>query len=121
MLKNQYNFNNQTGQFKERIEIFMTTISSDQIGQNVKVNTSIGRYWAMVKTYVNRNEIRNGLERTAEDLRFVVKYSKGLNDLLNSSGTIFDVSYDGLNYRVLEAINDNQQNKTFTLRVEALK
>ena len=46
---------------------------------------------------------------------------KGLADLVESNGVEFDLTHNGRDYRVVEAINDNLQNKTITIRVELLK
>lgn len=121
MITFKYNHNNQTGKYRERINIQRTVLTKDSIGQNVRVKTDFGSYWAMVKTYTNQVEIRNHNERTADNIRFVVKYSKGLADLVESNGVEFDLTHNGRDYRVVEAINDNLQNKTITIRVELLK
>ena len=121
MFKNQYNFNNQSGQFRQRIQILQRQITQDSIGQNVEQDVDFGTYWAMVKTFVNRNQLNNDVEKTYEDRRFVIKYSRRLSDLLSTQDTIFHVRYKGNEYRVLEATNDNEQNKTLTIRVVDVK
>ena len=50
MISFKYNHNNQTGKYRERINIQRTVLTKDSIGQNVRVKTDFGSYWAMVKT-----------------------------------------------------------------------
>lgn len=113
----KYNYNNQTGMYRERIKIMQCSTTVDDIGQEIESYVDRGSYWSMVKTFSNREELRNGSEKFAIDKRFVIKYNKGLDDFVDSEQNTFEVIHKGITYKVKEAINDNDLNETITIRL----
>ena len=119
MLKNQYNYNNQTGMYRQKIKLTRRTVTTDALLQPIETFEEYGSYWAMIKTFDNRQELQSGTEQTRVRKRFVVKYAKSLQEFLDSEHTSFELEHKGIIYDVREAVNDNELNVTITIYVEA--
>lgn len=103
--------------YRERIKLMKLEITLDDISQEIETYVDYGNYWSMVKTFSNREELRNGTEKFAIDKRFVIKYNKSLDDFVDSEQNTFQVIHKGVTYDVKEAINDNDLNETITIRL----
>lgn len=121
MNENKYNRNNQSGLFRERIEVSRLINTVDRIRQQVESYEPVGTFWAMVKSYSNRERIDEGTEHFEIDKRFVIKYNRELLDIINENNNTFVVLHRGIMYDVKEAVNDNQLNKTITIRLRGVR
>lgn len=113
----KYNYNNQTGMFRNKIQLLKTIQTVDDLHQDIESVEDFGFYWAMVKTNRARHLLEDGQDQTQYLKRYVIKYTKRLNDFLNSDHTNFKVLDKGIEYEVLEAVNDNDLNTTVTIYV----
>ena len=120
MKDNKYNYNNQTGMFRNLISINKLEIVQDEIMQDIEVASLYGRYWAMIKTNRAVDRFQSDEQTTEETIRFVIKYAKSLDEFINSDKTRFKISHKGNEYEVVEAINDNELNQTITILVRGV-
>ena len=118
MLKNQYNYNSQTGMYREKINLTRRTVTTDALLQPIETFQDFGSYWAMVKTFNNQEQLQNGTEQLRIRKRFVIKYAKSLQDFIDADHTTFELNHKNVTYDVKEAVNDNELNKTITIYVE---
>ncbi|MEQ6353942.1 phage head closure protein [Lysinibacillus sp. M3] len=118
MKKNNYNYNNQTGMYRHKIFLRQRTITTDDLLQEIETFEDYGHFWAMVKTSKNGELIENGQEQVKVQKRYVLKYSKKLDDFINVEKTSFELVHKGVIFDVREAINDNDMNETITVYAE---
>lgn len=118
MKKNNYNYNNQTGMYREKILLRQRTVAQDELMQDIESFEDWGSYWAMVKTSQNGEVMSAAQEQMKIQKRYVVKYSKSLDGFINAEKTSFEIIHKGITYDVKEAINDNDLNQTITIYVE---
>lgn len=118
MKKNNYNYNNQTGMYRHKILLRQRVIITDDLLQEIETYEDYGHFWAMVKTSKNGELIENGQEQVKVQKRYVLKYSKKLDDFINAEKTSFELVHKGVIFDVREAINDNDMNETITVYAE---
>ena len=117
MRDNKYNYNSQTGMFREKLQLRQRSVTQDDLLQDIETYTDWGTYWAMVKTLTNRERIEAGQEQLNYSKRFVIKYAKSLDEFIASDQATFEIIHKGITYNVKEAFNDNDLNKTITVFV----
>ncbi|MBG9453309.1 hypothetical protein ABE61_04245 [Lysinibacillus sphaericus] len=105
-------------QFDKRVLLRKRFLTTDDLLQEIEAFTDYGTYWAMVKTMKASEVITSGQEQTAKQIRFVLRYSKGLNTFIESEKTSFQIVYSGTIYDVKSAINDDEANLTITIIAE---
>lgn len=115
---NKYNYNNQTGMYRNKILLRQRVVIQDELMQDIETYVDYGTFWAMVKTSNAREQLEGGQESTEIQKRYVVKYSKRLDEFINAEKTTFEVIHNGVTFDVKEAINDNDLNETVTIFVE---
>ena len=115
---NKYNYNNQTGMYRNKIMLRQRVTELDELLQEIETYIDYGTFWAMVKTSNSREQIDAGQESTEIQKRYVLKYSKQLDEFINAEKTTFEVIHNGITFDVKEAINDNDLNETVTIYVE---
>lgn len=115
---NKYNYNNQTGMYRNKILLRQRVVIQDELMQDIETYVDYGTIWAMVKTSNSREQLEGGQESTEIQKRYVVKYSKRLDDFINAEKTTFEIIHNGITLDVKEAINDNDLNETVTFYVE---
>lgn len=113
----KYNYNNQSGMFRNKILLLRRSTVTDELLQEIETTEDFGYYWAMVKTNRNQHVINDGQDQTQYNKRYVIKYTKRLDDFINADHTNFEIVDGGITYDVLEAINDNDLNSTITVYV----
>lgn len=114
MKPNKYNYNNQTGMYRNKVLIQKRIIQEDDRKQQTSTFVDFGFYFSMKKTQ-KFDEIESASNEKMYVLdRFVIKYSKHLNDLIESEGTSIRIVHGNLNYDVISAVNDNGLNETIT-------
>lgn len=118
MKKNNYNYNNQTGMYREKILLRQRTVAQDELMQDIEDFEDWGSYWAMVKTSQNSEVMGAAQEQTKIQKRYIVKYTKSLDGFIYAEKTSFEIIHKGITYDVKEAINDNDLNQTITIYVE---
>ena len=118
MKPQNYNYNNQTGMYRHKIMLRQRVVIQDELLQDIESFIDYGTFWAMVKTSNSREQINSGQESTEIQKRYVLKYSKRLDEFINSEKTSFEVVHNGVVFDVKEAINDNDMNETITVFVE---
>jgi len=115
---NKYNYNNQTGMYRNKILLRQRVVVQDELLQDIEDYADYGTFWAMVKTSKNNETIVAGQESTKIQKRYVLKYSSRLDDFINAEKTSFEVVHNGIIYDVKEAIDDNDLHDTITIYVE---
>jgi len=115
---NRYNYNNQSGMYRNKILLRQRVVIQDELLQDIETYIDYGTFWAMVKTSNSREQIEGGQESTEIQKRYVIKYSKRLDEFINAEKTTFEVIHNGVTFDVKEAINDNDLNETVTIYVE---
>ena len=118
MKPNKYNYNNQTGMYREKILIRQRIVTQDDLLQDKDDYDDYGTFWAMVKTSDNNEEVSNGSEKLVVKKRYVLKYSKRLEDFINAEKTSFEIVHKGVIFDVKKAIDDNDLHETITVFVE---
>ena len=118
MKPNKYNYNNQSGMYRNKIMLRQRFIELDEMMQEIETYNDYGTFWAMVKTSNSREQIEGGQESTEIQKRYVIKYSKRLDEFINAEKTTFEIIHNGITFDVKEAINDNDLNETVTIYVE---
>ncbi|MFJ7888403.1 phage head closure protein [Lysinibacillus xylanilyticus] len=114
----KYNENNHSGLYRHRISIRKSILTKDELLQEIETFEDYGRYWAMIKTLKGSEIIGAGREQTKFEKRFVVKYTKSLDEFINTEQTSFVIVQKGIVYDVKSAINDDDMNVTVTIVVE---
>ena len=113
----KYNPNNNTGSYRHRISVYKRTITVDELLQEIETFEEVTKLWAMIKT-LKGQEVMNGDTSTVNTSRFVVRYSNTLHDLFAEEKTSLEINYRGVVYNIKEVINDDEQNKTYTIVAE---
>lgn len=106
------------GQFNRKITLKKRSIAEDALGQEIESFSDFGTFWAMVKTTRSSEAINIGNLQSLKVTRFILRYSRSLNELIESDGTHFTLVYKGLEYDVKSVINDDEANKTVTIIAE---
>ena len=101
--------------FRHKITIKQPTIVIDEYKQQSERFVDFGIYFAMKKTQKSNEVIGEGLEKAEIVDRFIVKYSKRLNTLIETEGTGFKLFHNNAEYDVISAINDNGMNEHITI------
>ena len=104
--------------FKHRIELFQRTTIIDELLQETETYESWGKLWADIKTIKGTEYIAAAQEKQNKTVRFVVRYSKPLERLLQADKTSFEIVYKSVTYDVKDAMNDDEMNKTVTIIAE---
>lgn len=115
MRDDKYNYNSQTGMFREKILLRRRTVIQDELLQDIETYEDWGSYFAMVKTLTNRERIEVGQEQLMYTKRYVIKYAKSLDKFIESDQASFEIVHKGITCEVKEAVNDNDLNKTITI------
>jgi len=118
MKPNRYNANSHSGRFNKRVSIWGPMITQDEIGNEIETFGEICTVWAMVKTLKGSEYAAAAQTNTVHITRFVVRYSKPLDDLFCEHGTRIELRYKGKKYDVKSIINDDELNETFTIIAE---
>lgn len=118
MKPNKYNYNNQTGMYRNKILLRQRVIIQDDLLQDIEDYEDYGTFWAMVKTSKNGEIVENGQEQTKVQKRYVLKYSTRLSDFINAEKTSFEIVHNGVIFDVKEAFDDNDLHETITVYVE---
>lgn len=114
----KYNENNHSGLYRHRILLRKRTLITDELLQEIESFEDYGRYWAMIKTLKGSEIMGAGREQSKVEKRFVLKYTKSLDEFINSEHTTFEVVQKGVVYDVKSATNDDDMNITVTIVVE---
>jgi SPP1 family predicted phage head-tail adaptor len=91
----------------------------DELLQEIESYTDYGKYWAMIKTVKGNEYISAAQEKFEKTVRFVVLYSKTLEDFINAEKTSFEIVYKGITYDVKDANNDDEMNVKVTIIAES--
>lgn len=105
-------------QFNKRILIRKRTLTTDELLQEIETFEDYGGYWAMVKTLKGSEIMGAGREQTKVEKRYVLRYSKSLDEFIKNEHTTFEVVHNDVLYDVKSAINDDDMNITVTIVVE---
>lgn len=106
------------GDFNKKITLQKRTIEQDELFQDIETFENFGTFWANVKTTRSSEAVTSGNLESLKETRFILRYSKKLNNLLESDKTHFSLVYKGATYDVKSAINDNEENVTVTIVAE---
>ena len=106
------------GDFNKKITLQKRTIIQDELMQDIETLVDYGTFWASVKTTRSSEAIAAGNLNSLNEMRFILRYSKKLESLLESDKTHFTLVYKGANYNVKSAINDNEEHVTVTIVAE---
>ena len=118
MKANKYNYNTQTGMYRNRILIRRRVLRVDELLQQIETFEDYGNFWAMIKTLKANEFIGSGNEETDNRKRFVIKYSKTLDEFIRSDVSTFEIVYKGNTYDVKGCVNDNELNETVTITAD---
>lgn len=118
MKPNKYNYNNQTGMYRNKILLRQRVTELDDLMQEIETFVDYGTFWAMVKTSKNGELVENGQEQLRVQKRYVLKYSTRLADFINAEKTSFEIIHNGVIFDVKEAFDDNDLHETITVYVE---
>lgn len=118
MQPNKYNQSSHTGRFNKRIAFWGPTVTQDEIGNEIETFGEICKAWSMIKTLKGTESQAAAQSNTVNTTRFVVHYSKFLSDLFDEKKTKLELHYKGTIYDIKSIINDDEQNKTFTIIAE---
>lgn len=116
---NKYNYNSHSGRFNKRVSIHGPIITSDEIGNQIKTFGEMCKVWAMVKTTKGSEYAAAAQTKSLTITRFVVRYSKSLDELFSLYKTKIEFHYKQAKYDVVSIFNDDEQNKTFTIIAES--
>ena len=118
MRDNKYNSKSHSGRFNKRISVMGPVISKDEIGNETETFGELCRIWSMVKTTKGAEFFAAAQTNTEHITRFVVRYSKMLDDLFAENKTRIEIQYKNVSYDVKSIINDDELNTTFTIVAE---
>lgn len=90
----------------------------DELLQEIESYSDYGKYWSMIKTIKGSEYISAAQEQFEKNVRFVIRYSKSLDVLIDTEKTSFEIVYKGVTYDVKDAVNDDEMNNTVTLVAE---
>lgn len=115
----KYNPSNHSGRFNKRITLWGPVVVQDEIGNEVESFEEIVTLWSMVKTTKGSEYFAAAQTNSVNTVRFVVRYSKSLEEIFNRETSKFEIEYKGIRYDVQGApINDDELNKTYTIIAE---
>jgi len=115
---NRYNSNSHSGRFNKRITIMGPIITKDDIGNEAEDFVELLKLWSMVKT-TKGSEFTAAAQTNSEHItRFVVRYSKTIDELFAEKKTRIEIRYKNVTYDVKSIINDDELNATFTIITE---
>lgn len=104
-------------QFNKRIILQKKEIELDDLLQEIETFVEYDPLWAMYKSSRASEVIESGREQMAKEGRFVVRWSKGLQQFINNERATFEILFNDRIYDVESAINDDEANKTITIIV----
>lgn len=104
--------------FRHRIELLERKIAKDDLMQEIETYESWSKLWADVKTTKGSEYINAAQEQQKVVTRFIVRYSKTLSEFVNQQKTGFQIVFKSIVYDVIDVINDDELNKTFTIIAE---
>jgi len=104
--------------FNTKISLQQRDITVDEIGQEIIEYIEFGTFWASAKTTRSSEAINSGNLESLKQIRFILRYSKKLNELITLDKTHFSLIHKGIQYDVLSVINDDEKNKTVTIVAE---
>lgn len=105
-------------QFDKRITLKKQKAGDGLLCEEQNEHIEICKLWAMIKT-LRGEEVMNGDTKMKNTSRFVVRYSKFLDELFNSKEvTLLEIHFKNKIYDIKSVINDDEQNKTFTIVAE---
>ncbi|MCM3628801.1 phage head closure protein [Paenibacillus glycanilyticus] len=118
MNPNKYNANSHTGRFNKRITIMGQSVIQDEIGNEIEVFTEICKLWSMIKTLRGSEYNAAGQTESVDITRFIIKWTRTIEDIFALEKTKLSVQYKGISYDVKSVINDDELNQTFTIIAE---
>ncbi|MEF2965038.1 phage head closure protein [Paenibacillus sp. M1] len=119
MQDNKYNPNSHSGRFNKRITLYGPVVTQDEIGNEIETFGEICTLWSMVKTTKGTEYFAAAQTNSVNTVRFVVRYSKYLEEIFKKEKSKFEVEYKSVRYDVQGyPINDDELNKTFTIIAE---
>ena len=104
--------------FRHRIELFKRSTTVDDLLQEIETYESVGKLWADIKTLKGSEYIGAAQEKQNKMTRFIVRYSKSIEQFLQTEKTSFEILFKGVTYDVKDAMNDDEMNKTVTIIAE---
>ena len=119
MLENRYNYNTQTGAYRERILIRRRILTQDALLQEVETFEDLGYFWSRIITTRGQEYFAASQEGQQNVTRFIFKYAKALDMLIYEQHTHFELVYKNRTYDVKTAYNDNERDNTITIIAEA--
>lgn len=105
-------------QFNKRITICRSVLTRMELSQKKETFEDVFRVWAMVKTLRGNEYIAAAQVKAENTTRFVVRYSRAIEELTDEQKTRFAIRYKEKMYDVKSIINDDEMNKTFTIITE---
>ncbi|MDN8590932.1 phage head closure protein [Paenibacillus sp. 11B] len=118
MRDNKYNANSHSGRFNKRITVMGPVIIKDDIGNESEAFSELRTLWSMVKTTKGSEFMAAAQNNTEHVTRFVVHYSKALDELFAEKKTRIEIRFKNVTYDVKSIINDDELNITFTIIAE---
>lgn len=106
------------GQFNKKIQLMKRTITKDEYMQEIETFELYASPFAMVRTIKSSEAIKAGNLSALKETRFVVRYSKKIAQLVVENETHFKLIFKSEEYEVKSIVNDDEQNKTFTIVAE---
>lgn len=101
--------------FRHKILIRKRIITTDDIMQEIDDYEDYAKPWAMIKTIKGSELMSASQEQTENTTRFVIKYSRSLDEFITAEKTSFVIVHKGVTYDVKDAINDDELNETVTI------
>ena len=109
------------GELNKKVILQQRQITQDEIGQDIETLVEYGTFWAAVKTTRSSEAVMSGNLNSLNEKRFILRYSKRLQTLIDSDKTHFTLVYKGAKYNVKSAINDDENNVTVTIVGEVVE
>ncbi|WEY95772.1 phage head closure protein [Bacillus subtilis] len=100
------------GSLNKRITFLQYGNTTNDEGFEIDGWTEVATVWAAVKTLQGREYIAAATIQAERTTRFIIRYSKRMNSLLNNK---MRVKYGGREFEIKSIINDNEANVTFTI------
>lgn len=100
------------GSLNKRITFLQYANTTNDEGFEIDGWTPVVTVWAAVKTLQGREYIAAATIQAERTTRFIIRYSKRMNSLLNNK---MRVKYGGREFEIKSIINDNEANVTFTI------
>jgi len=112
---NKYNPHTHSGRFNKRVSLHGPVVRGDEIGNQIEQHDELIRVWAMIKTLKGSEYYAAAQTNAVYVTRFVVRYSKQLEALLQQHKTKIEIHYKQVVYDIQSVINDDEMNQTFTI------